>query len=115
MTGPRRRVRVCLEPGCPARGAWTRGRCPTHAREYDRGRGTRQERGYGAKHDRERSRIQARIDAGDPVTCWRCGVRLVGREWHLDHSSDRLSYRGPACVPCNLGLAGKARHLEREP
>ena len=103
-------VKVCLEPGCPTLGRWKRGRCPTHDRARDKARGTRQARGYDADHDRTRASIQARIDAGEDVRCWRCKTRLAGRSWHLDHDDDRARYRGPACIPCNLHLAGKAAH-----
>ena len=105
--------RVCLD--CPTiydpheRGARA-GRCPDCARQADRRRGTRTERGYGAEHQRTRTDWQRRIDAGEAVYCWRCGAPITGREWHLDHTSERDGYRGPACVVCNLHLAGKARH-----
>lgn len=104
--------RPCL--GCPRiiPADSPRGRCPDCRREWDRARGTRQARGYDASHDRARAEIQARIDAGQVVRCWRCDVRLVGRAWHLDHDDTRRGYRGPACEPCNLSEAGKARHKE---
>ena len=101
-------MRRCLD--CPAIGAWRRGRCPTHDRARDKARGTKAQRGYGPEHQRERRRIQRLIDAGEDVRCWRCGIQLTGHDWHLDHDDDRSRYRGPACAPCNLHLAGRAAH-----
>lgn len=108
-------ARVCSEPGCPtlvsqgSRG----GRCTTHQRAADKARGTSRERGYGAEHHALKRHWQARIDSGESVTCWRCGVQLVGTDWHLDHTDDRSGYRGPACAHCNLQLAGQAAHNTR--
>ena len=86
------------------------GRCPNCARLADRARGTTTQRGYGAQHQRRRATIQAAIDAGTPIHCWRCGKRITGRRWALDHAEDRATYRGPACEQCNGHLAGRARH-----
>ena len=104
--------RVCAEPGCPTLVDPTayRGLCPTHRRQRDQDRGTREQRGYGREHTQERTKIQNLINAGSAVHCHRCGVRLVGHDWHLDHTPDRDGYRGPACATCNLHLAGRARH-----
>ena len=104
--------RVCAQPGCPTlvdQGAY-RGLCPTHRKERDAARGSRTDRGYGADHQRARRAWQRRIDAGEPVRCWRCGALVAGTDWHLDHTSERDGYRGPACTSCNLHLAGRARH-----
>lgn len=43
-------MRVCAEPGCPEITSTTR--CAAHTRETDRQRGSRQQRGYGAEHQR---------------------------------------------------------------
>lgn len=99
--------RVCIEPGCPT--ITDRTRCPEHERAKDKARGTRRERGYDATHDRTRRAILTQINAGERITCWRCGIRL-GTDFHLDHTSDRSGYRGPSCPACNLHLAGKAAH-----
>ena len=108
--------RVCLD--CPTiydpheRGARA-GRCPDCARQADRARGTREQRGYGAEHQRTRADWQRRIDAGEHVTCWRCGAPITGREWHLGHADqDRSITRGPECTLCNLSAAGKASHRD---
>lgn len=109
--------RVCSRPGCPTLvdvDAY-RGLCDDHRKQRDRDRGTKAERGYGPEHDAERRRIQALMDAGLTIRCWRCHAALIGRNWHLDHADDRTGYRGPACPDCNLHLAGRARHgLERD-
>lgn len=107
--------RVCTKAGCPTLVPATayRGLCDDHRRERDQQRGTRAERGYGADHQAERARWQQRIDSGHVVQCWRCGARIVGTRWHLDHTDDRTAHRGPACISCNLTLAGKAAHQSK--
>jgi hypothetical protein len=103
-------LRVCTVPGCPTlvQADAPRGRCPQHRREWDKARGTRTNRGYGPDHQRLRATWQARIDAGEHITCWRCGTTLTGRTWHLGHDDhDRATYRGPECAPCNLSAAGR--------
>ena len=87
------------------------GRCPNCARLADRARGTTTQRGYGAEHQRRRATIQAAIDAGTPIHCWRCGKRITGTDWHLGHDDrDRAITRGAECVDCNLRAAGQASH-----
>lgn len=105
--------RVCRD--CPTiydpaeRGA-RHGRCPTCARQADKARGTRTERGYGPDHQAERADWQRRIDAGEDVHCWRCNAP-IGHDWHLGHDDDdRTITRGPECPACNLHAAGLSRH-----
>lgn len=100
--------RVCSQPGCPTlvdADAY-RGRCPPCNRAAAKARGTKAELGWGWEHRKARAQIQAQIDSGETVRCWRCDVVLVGHAWSLDHTDDRKGYRGPACTPCNLELAG---------
>lgn len=103
--------RNCPTPGCGA--LVDGGHCPTHRRQHDRARGTRQERGYDAAHDRLRASWQRRLDAGEVVHCWRCKLRGVltvidPANWHLGHEDlDRSKYRGPECVPCNTATSGR--------
>lgn len=104
-------MRVCSTPGCPtlvsagARG----GRCVTHAREADRARGTKAERGYDASYLRERAQWVARQASGEVLTCWRCGTTIVGA-FHLGHDDDdRSVVRGPEHASCNLIAAGRKR------
>lgn len=87
------------------------GRCDECAATLDRARGTTTQRGYGAKHQEQRKRIQLAIDMGQGVECWRCGTRIAGRRWHLGHDdADRSITRGAECVACNLSAAGRSSH-----
>ena len=103
-------LRVCLD--CMATIPAGRSRCTTCERVRDRARGTRQERGYDAAHDRLRADYQARMDQGEAFECWRCAElgrphRVDPGDWHLGHDNDdRNVYRGPQCPPSNLATAG---------
>ena len=104
--------RVCLEPGCPT--ITDRARCPVHARAKDRERGTRQERGYDTRHDREAKRVRDLIRAGHLILCWRCGEPITDPDdCHLGHDDrDRSITRGAEHGrACNLRAAGRARHI----
>jgi hypothetical protein len=98
--------RPCAEPGCPV--LTTATRCPTHTRERDKARGTRQERGYGAEHDAERKRWDPLVATGN-VKCWRCGDYIPATHpFDLGHDdSDRTKYRGPEHPACNRATAGR--------
>lgn len=99
----------CLDCGAPGH----RRLCPVCTRGRDRRRGSTTRRDYGWRHQQERAVWQERIDAGEPVTCWRpdCSNPITGRAWHLGHDDeDRRITRGPECVDCNLHHAGKAAH-----
>ncbi len=98
--------RPCAEPGCPTITDATR--CPTHTRARDRARGTRQERGYGAAHDRLRADYQRRMDRGETFECWRCGDDINPERWTLGHcDDDRAHYHGPECPPCDYATSGR--------
>ena len=110
------KLRAC--PDCKAihdttaRGARA-GRCPTCSRRRDRERGSREERGYGAAHQATRAAYQARMDAGEVLTCWRCGEPVTAAdEWDLGHDDhDRSITRGPEHARrCNRSAAGRAPH-----
>lgn len=102
--------RVCCEPGCPTLTDTTR--CTEHTRQRDKARGTRQQRGYDAEHDRERAKWKAILDRR-PWPCGRCPEQIMpGQLWHLDHTDDRAGYIGPSHDHCNLSAAGKAAHNE---
>jgi len=80
-----------------------------------RTRGTTAQRGYDAKHKRERARVAVLVDRGQAL-CSRCRRLIVpGTPWDLDHTDDRAGYRGAAHRYCNraagarLGNAGKSR------
>lgn len=61
------------------------------------------------EHKARRKAIQAQIDTGQPVACWRCGRPIVkGSPWHLGHDDrDRTVYRGAECPTCNLTAAAR--------
>lgn len=103
-------AKVCPRPGCPALTAG--GPCPEHRREADRARGSRQQRGYDARHDALRRVVKARLDAGQVVHCWRCGARIFrGEPFDLGHDDhDRSLYRGPECPTCNRSAGGRSAH-----
>lgn len=63
-------------------------RCEQHAQAYEARRGSRQERGYDAKHVAARAEVAPTVLAG-LVDCWRCGeVIAPGEEWDLGHLDD---------------------------
>ena len=101
---------MCAEAGCPElveQGARD-GRCEQHRRTRDKARGTRQERGYDAAHERLRAEYQRRMNRGQAYVCWRCGDPIDPEHWHLGHDDlDRDVYRGPECPPCNLATSGR--------
>ena len=97
--------RRCLD--CP-RIITTGNRCPDHTRARDKARGTRQARGYGTTHTRLRAHYQARMNAGETFTCWRCDEPIDPNAWHLGHDDhDRTKYRGPECIGCNTATSGR--------
>jgi hypothetical protein len=81
--------------------------CPRHAHAYEKRRGSRQQRGYNAGHDRLRTDWQRRIDSGEYVVCATCPTVIVGRMWQLGHDHEHGGYLGPQCVPCNTGDGGR--------
>lgn len=92
-------LKVCAEADCPELIDGTR--CPDHTRTQDQARGTRQQRGYGAAHDRLRAKWARKVATGQ-VNCARCGKRISPLEpWDLDHTDDRSGYLGPSCRGCN--------------
>lgn len=101
--------KVCNVFGCIAT-ATQRGKCDQHAREADRARGTRQERGYGREHDDLRRAWLLRGVVGQ--TCPTClQLILPGQAWDLGHTADRLGYIGPQHAgPCNRAEGGRAAH-----
>jgi hypothetical protein len=103
-----RGMRVCPEPGCPEPTAG--GRCDTHRAQYERRRGTRQQRGYDQTHVKLRANWKRKVDRCE-VKCARCRqLILPGETWHLDHTDDRAGYLGPSHERCNTSAGGKAAH-----
>ena len=95
--------RVCLEPGCPTLVSGTR--CSTHARERDRARGTRQQRGYDADYVRQLGTpefVQATrcAQCGEPFTL--DNPKTGGHTVALRHDG-RGSAVEPQCRRCNYG------------
>lgn len=93
--------RVCPVPGCPTILHAGQRRCPTHAAEYERRRGSRQARGYDAAHDRTR----AMLATTGPLRCATCGAPLD--TFDLGHTPSRNGYIGPQCWACNRGDGGR--------
>lgn len=94
-------MRVCAEAGCPE--LVESGRCATHARERDARRGTKQQRGYDARYDRERKRLVRLLERGEVLTCWRCGGEILPHELSLGHcDDDRSVLHGAEHLRCNL-------------
>lgn len=87
-------------------------RCKTHRSAHEKRRGTRQQRGYDAGHDRLRAQWAPKVATGS-VTCWRCGEPITPTEpWDLGHDdNDRRHYRGPEHANrCNRSAAGRKSH-----
>jgi hypothetical protein len=105
---PRRALKVCAEPGCPE--LTDQRRCSTHAGAYEQRRGTRQQRGYGAEHDRLRAKWKPKVERCE-VKCARCTqLILPGQTWDLGHTDDRTAWTGPEHATCNRSAGGKASH-----
>lgn len=108
--GGKPRLTVCTEPGCPE--YTTSRRCPHHQRNRERARGTRQQRGYDARHDALRAQLKPIVEAGG-VICWRCRQPIQpGTPWDLGHDDyDRSITRGPEHAnQCNRAAGGRAAH-----
>lgn len=98
------RYRRCKD--CPTVVPATRVRCPPCATAYEQQRGSRQQRGYDAAHDRQRNALKPDVEAG-LVNCWRCGLPITG-PWDLGHDDvDRSVYRGPEHQACNRAVSGR--------
>lgn len=112
---PRRALKVCSCTGCPAHpgscpALVDGGKCTPCGRQAERARGSRQQRGYGAEHDRLRDAWKSKVDAGQ-ADCARCGEPITaGQAWALDHTDDRAGYLGPSHATCNNRAGGKAAH-----
>lgn len=111
---PRPRIKVCAEPRCPELTDKTR--CPAHASEYERRRGTRQQRGYDAEYDRARRRWAPKVAACSvhchaPVCIEPARLILPHQPWDLGHDDERR-IRGPEHASCNRSAGGKAAHSD---
>lgn len=104
-----RAKRICPKAGCPFP---TDGRyCTKHNAEYEKQRGSREARGYGAEHRKARARLNLEVQAGI-TTCARCQQPIKpGEPWALDHDdNDRGKYLGPSHSYCNNSAGGKNAH-----
>lgn len=61
------------------------------------------------EHRATRKAIQAQIDSGRPVSCWRCLAPILkGQPWHVGHDdNDRSLVRGAEHPACNLKAAAR--------
>jgi hypothetical protein len=87
-----RAMSVCPCVGCSAHAGScptlvTSGRCPECSQVVDLRRGRRQQRGYGAEHDRIRADLLARFVPG--TSCPKCRQpMLAGQRLDAGHSTD---------------------------
>lgn len=105
-------MKVCTEPGCPE--LTNKTRCPTHTRQRDAARGTRQQRGYDKEYDQRRKTDLARLTNGEVLTCWRCGDYVLPHDYSLGHCDvDRTVIHGPEhLTKCNLAnTQGNCPHV----
>lgn len=103
-------MKVCPTPGCPTLIPVKARHCVPCAQDCERARGTRQQRGYDAEHDRLRKRYAHKVASGTAF-CARCRQPITpGQSWHLDHTDDRTGYLGASHALCNLSTAGRAAH-----
>lgn len=93
-------VRPCLDCDEPTAGP----RCPSCARAKDRARGTTTQRGYGAQHQAERTRV---LDGA--THCRTCGQPFTednpataGHTVPIRHGG-RTKGTEPQCQHCNYG------------
>ena len=101
-----RAKRICPKPGCPA--VVNKRYCVEHEREYEAKRGSSSQRGYGSQHRNERQRWARRIATLGHIQCATCPTTIHdGDPWDLGHTTDRRSYIGPQCPPCNRSDGGR--------
>ena len=64
--------------------------------------GSRQARGYGVEHERERRRLKHHVDAGNAY-CVECGGYIQpGTKFHLAHDHSTGELAGASHARCNL-------------
>lgn len=107
-------LKVCAHPGCPT--LTSDRRCPTHQREQERRRGSRQQRGYDSQHDKLRAAWEPEVRTGTVrcanPNCLRPHDPLIHPDepWDLGHRADRSGHRGPEHAPCNRSEGGRFAH-----
>lgn len=105
-------MKVCSIHGCPILfKSTTSTRCPKHRQQYERARGSRQQRGYDTNHDQLRQQWAPKVRTGR-VACARCRERITPDEpWDLGHDDDdRAKYSGPEHRKCNRSAGGRSSH-----
>lgn len=108
-------LRVCTTPGCGTLHDQG-GRCTECRRTADRERGSRQERGYDAEHERTKTRL---LPAAIGKPCPRCGNPMLSTDdLELGHTIDRAldpSARGDRIEhsSCNRRAGGQLVHQLR--
>jgi len=117
----RRALHVCSCVSCPAhQGSCpklvAKGRCPRCKQQAEIARGSRQDRGYDADHDRLRRKWERRFEAREEIDCHAITclmpLRRIAAEapWDLGHTPDRTAWTGPEHRLCNRSAGGKAAH-----
>lgn len=102
-------MRVCSEPGCGE--LVEAGKCVAHRREYDKARGTREERGYGTEHRATRAAL---LPEAYGTPCSLCGRYMFPHhKLDLDHTADRKGYRGIVHAHCNRSDGAKRGNAMR--
>jgi hypothetical protein len=90
-------MQVCAVAGCPELSTTTY--CDDCAKAKDKARGTRQQRGYGAQHQRTRAAL---LPDAYGALCIHCDERMWPHQaLALDHTEDRTGYRGIVHASCN--------------
>jgi len=78
------------------------------------GTGSRQDRGYGPAHEKQRKAWAPRVRRGE-VDCARCKLRIGPHEqWDLGHTDDRTAWSGPEHVGCNRRAGAANSHAVRK-
>lgn len=96
---PQHALRPCTAPGCP--NLVGRGRCPDHALQHERQRGSAARRSYGPRHKRQRVLVLAR----DPI-CRGCDLAPSTVDDHVvpitagGSASDDMNQQG-LCTNCH--------------
>lgn len=94
------------------------GRCDACRHRRDKGRGSREERGYDHRHRTTRAAWEPVVQAGQ-ATCWRCLVngltpeqaRITPTEpWDLGHHPDRVT-ASPEHRRCNRATNERGRRV----
>lgn len=89
--------------------------CRDHLIVRDHERASSSERGYDAAHRRLRRSWQRRMNAGEQVSCLRCGLPILpGQPWDLGHNDARDAWTGPEHAHCNRAAGAIASHRMRE-